>query len=159
MPLALLDCLDVTDDDHVLLVGDDTLDLMCALLRRGCSAVTEMRPQDGVRPERVELVVAPGVADIATARHVLALARRALAPHGVGRGRLVLRIPHSGDHTLSRAVAQALRAEGFDRPRRRPLADALVLIAELPGFWMPRTAGLAAGAGAQATTHATVRAG
>ena len=132
----LLDCLELSDDDHVLVIGDDTLDLMCALLRRGCGAVTVMRPHEGVRPEPVELVVVPAVRDAATAAHALALARRAL---GAG-GRLVLHVPHDPGHAVTTDIARVLRAQAFGAVRIQELDDGTVLSAELPCFWSPRAA-------------------
>jgi hypothetical protein len=128
--------LDVGACDHVLLVGEDTLDLMCALLRRGCGAVTVLRPNDPVHPEPADLAILPRLETLAQATQALTLARRALG----GSGRVVAQIADAGDELLIRGVQRLLRGLAFSRVRLVRQDGGARIEAEMPCFWPPRPA-------------------
>jgi hypothetical protein len=127
---ALLDDIDPVEDTRILLIGSDTLELMCALIRRGCVSVTARRP--GGRPETAsaDVAIVAQVASAECADQALAQARRALVP----LGSLVLRLSVDASVALLRHVDRSLRLHGFSPGRTRMLADQILLHAELPLF-------------------------
>ena len=130
---ALLDYAGPLDDASVLLIGSNTLELMCALIRRNCVGVTTRRPGDRPETASADLVL---IADLeAVDGQGLAQARRAL----VSRGSLVLCLPTISDKTY-RLVQHELRACGFDAVRFRVLGHQRLLRAEMPSFGFRATA-------------------
>ena len=127
---ALLDHADPGEHTRVLLIGSDTLELMCALIRRGCVSVATLRPLD--RPERAsaDLVIIPHAAATKCADAVLAHARWALVP----LGSLVLRLPGSPPSLIGQQLGRSLRLHGFSSIRTTVHAGDVLLRAELPLF-------------------------
>ncbi len=86
---ALLDDIDPVEGTRILLIGSDTLELMCALIHRGCVSVTARRPGDRPEMASADVVIVSQVASAECADQALVQARRALVP----LGSLVLRLP------------------------------------------------------------------
>ena len=126
----LLDALDPAEDTRVLLIGSDTLELMCALIHRGCTSVTTLRPAD--RPERAsaDIVVVSHAVAAKCADETLAQARRALVP----LGSLVLCLPGTPSLPLVQHLNRSLRLHGFSSVRTTTLAGLVLLRAEVPLF-------------------------
>ena len=126
----LLDDIDQVEDIRILLIGPDTLELMCALIHRGCASVTARRPGDRPETASADVAIVPQVASAECADQALAQARRTLAP----LGSLVLRLPVNAPVALLRHIERSLRLNGFSVGRTRMLADQILLRAELPSF-------------------------
>ncbi|MBV9749554.1 MAG: hypothetical protein JO157_12160 [Acetobacteraceae bacterium] len=127
---ALLAEIDPAEDTRILLIGVDTLELMCALIHRGCVSVAARRPGDRPETASAEIVVAPQVATAECADQVLGQARRALVP----LGSLVMRLSPGASAGLLRHIDRFLRLHGFSPARPRVLADQVLLRAEFPAF-------------------------
>jgi hypothetical protein len=112
---------------HVLIVADHGLDLLCALIQRGCVAATCLRSAAKADAPAYDLVLVLEVTDIPSFEHVIEVARHALLPSG----RLVIgvtELPTFG--RLSVALARRLRLNGF-RAIRTTIPGQTVMQADL----------------------------
>ena len=82
---ALLNLIGEMDGEHVLLVGSNVLELMCALLRRGAGEVTLLRPTVRPEPRTVDLAIIARVGSLDAAVTAIGHARRALTAAGPAR--------------------------------------------------------------------------
>jgi hypothetical protein len=128
---ALFSAVGPVEGLHVLVIGSDTLEVMCGLIRRGCAAAAEIALKD--RPagtEPADIAILPQLRSLTEAAGAVALAGRLVLPGG----RLVLR-----DCTgrLAGAIAAVLPQHGFSTPRRFTDGRQVVLAAERP-FFGPR---------------------
>jgi hypothetical protein len=103
----LLDRLGDLTNARVIILGDHTLELMCALIRRGCPAALAVQSGDTIEAVSADLAILIQPPVGTSLSHLLSRAGRALAPHG--RLALCTRPGVPG-------VLPALRAHGF-RPR------------------------------------------
>lgn len=120
-----------------MLVIGEALEVMCALIRRGCAAAAEVllsrRPTAGCGDIATTDIAPAGIAVVPRlqspelAAAAVALARRVLEPCG----RIVLR---DSSETLARHAASLLRNGGFSAIRVRVLPDATLVTAERPFF-------------------------
>ena len=106
---AWVDRLGPALDGHVLIIGDGTLDLICALIRRGCPGASALHFEDRVLAENVETVLVPHVCNRFEAERAIAMAVRALTP----AGRIILRLAPA----LAGEVERMLRSRGFSALR------------------------------------------
>jgi hypothetical protein len=115
-------------DEHVLVVGGNALDLMCALFRGGVAEAILLRP--GVRPdhETTDLVIVTEVKSLDYAAAAVMHARRALTKSG----RIVLRVSATPERCPVREVARMLRTDGFASVRIRQFSDHAILTGEIP---------------------------
>ena len=127
---ALLNLLGEMDGEHVLLVGNNVLELMCALLRRGAGEVTLLRPTVRPEPRTVDLAIVAHVGSLDAAVTAIGHARRALN----AAGRIVLGIGADPSGRLAQGLRRMLRLHGFSAIRPVPLADRTLFSAELPLF-------------------------
>jgi len=127
---ALLQLAGEVRNEHALIIGPNTLDLMCALIRRGAAEATLLR--QGVRPERAsaDLAVATEIASTEQALSVLAHARRALT----ASGRLIVRTAADPTGRLAQRIAEMLRMQGFSAVRARRAGDRTLVTGVLPWF-------------------------
>ncbi len=124
---AILDAAEPLVGMHALVVGERTLEVLCALLGRGCTAAVETTRMDRHFGERAEIVLAPHVANEEDASRAIALARMALLPCG----RVVIGLP---TQSLVTQVARALGRAGFSAIRSRETSDGTVISADRPMF-------------------------
>jgi hypothetical protein len=125
---ALLAACGDVSDERVLIVGPDSLDAMCALIRRGARQVTAFRHADRLEAASADLVVAPHIVSAEDAAGVLAYARRALAPFG----RIVLMLPTESADRMARRVAQMLPGHALSLVRARRVGAWTLIAAERP---------------------------
>ncbi len=52
----------IEDEEHILVLGKDGPDLMCALLRAGATQVTHLRSHERLEADSASLVIVPHVA-------------------------------------------------------------------------------------------------
>ncbi len=116
---ALLQLAGEVGGEHALIIGPHTLELMCALLRRGAAEVSLLRHD--VRPERAtaDLVVATEIGSPEQASSAVVHARRAL----VASGRLILCTNADPTGRLARLVARMLPLHGISAVRTRRAGD------------------------------------
>jgi len=125
---ALLAVADPSLESRISLIGPSTLELLCALLRRGSVNVSASRVSD--RPQA-------GTADVAVIAHVaspdclaraIAHAHRVLAPLGT----LAIHLTAGPADALSQQANQLLLLHGFSPIRVYDYAGDTLIRAELP---------------------------
>ena len=126
---TLLDCLGDVAGEHALVLGPD-LGIMCALIRRGCLEVTELRQNDRPDARTADLAILPSIGSTDAAACAIAHARRGLAMSG----RIVVRTVADPSGRLSQAIRSMLQMHGFSSIRVRRAMDRNVFSAELPLF-------------------------
>jgi hypothetical protein len=109
---------------RALIVAPHGLDLMCALIRRGCLAATVLRPGDKPDADDYDIVFVPRVTALPSPDAVIRLARRALAPNG----RLIAGVRGTRD---AAALTRRLRLNGFSALHATNLAGLTLLSAGL----------------------------
>jgi hypothetical protein len=116
------------ESSYVLIIAEHGLDLLCALIRRGCIAAAAVRPHEKADLEAYNLVLAPFVTDLPSLDDVIRVARRSLSPHG----RLIVGLlPDPAGRDLSLALARRLRLNGFAALRTVTFPRIIVLQADL----------------------------
>jgi hypothetical protein len=124
----------IEDESHILVLGRDGPDLMCALLRAGAPQVTHLRSYERLEADSASLVVVPHVPSLDWLECALSPIRRAL----FANGRLAVFVDPlpSAQNRLSRM----LTLHGFTAIRASRAAGRLVLTAEVPAFGLRRCA-------------------
>ena len=132
---ALLEALgEIEDENHILVLGRDGPDLMCALLRAGAPQVTHFRSYERLEADSTSLVIVPHVPSLDWLEGALSPIRRAL----FANGRLAVCVDPL-PNTQNR-VARMLKLHGFTAIRASRAAGRLVLSAEVPAFGLRRYA-------------------
>jgi hypothetical protein len=127
---AMLDAAEPLRGAHALVLchgGSAGLDALCGLIGRGCGAAAELSPEGAMAAEPAEIVLVPGLRDLAAAQRAIAVARRCLLPCG----RIVLQDCAGG---LAREIVRLLRAAGFTGLRTRDGAEGAIISADWPMF-------------------------
>jgi hypothetical protein len=132
---ALLQSLDsVEDESHILVIGKDGLNLMCALLRAGAAQVTHLCSHERPDADSASLAIVPNVPSVDWLASALPTIRRALHING----RLVL---SAADYpTIQQSVRRILVLNGFSAIRAYSVGGKYVFHAELPAFGLRRCA-------------------
>jgi hypothetical protein len=124
----------IEDEDHILVLGKDGLDLMCALLRAGAAQVTHLCSHERPEADSASLAIVPHVPSLDWLASALPSIRRAL----IANGRLVVAVaPQS---ITQNVVRRMLAVHGFTAIRMRNTVNRLVFRAELPAFGLRRCA-------------------
>ncbi len=123
---AMLDCIGDVSNVHALVLGEHGLELMCALIRRGCATVAVLRLNQKAEPGTADLVVVPRTASPEVVEQALRQAQRAMAPNG----RIVLRIDNKRASSVATSVTRLLHELGFRSIRVRSLPRQTLLSAE-----------------------------
>jgi hypothetical protein len=124
----------VEDEDHILVIGKDGPDLMCALLRAGAAQVTHLRSHERPEAESASLAIVPQAQSVDWLASALPSIRRAL----IANGRLVVAVATKS--TSLNPVRRMLALHGFGAIRARNAGDRLVFSAELPSFGLRQCA-------------------
>ena len=125
---AILQFAEPLATDHVLVVAEHGLDLLCALIRQGCAAATCIRSTAKADAATHDLILIPDVATLSSLDHTVRVARRVLLPFG----RVVIGVaggPENG--RVSLALARRLRLNGFRTIRSKMTSGLVLLRAEL----------------------------
>lgn len=126
--MALLQFADIAHDTRVVLIGPDTLELLCALIRLDCGSAAAIRLLDRPKAGTADLAILPAVASVDCIDAGLVKARRVLAP----LGSVILRFAGLPSPTLVRHARRALQMHGFQAIHARQLGHQCLLTAELP---------------------------
>lgn len=119
---------------HVLLIGNGSVDVMCALLRAGASKVTHLRSHERLEAESASLAIVPRVASFEWLESALVSNRHAMIANG-----WVAVCVDAFPSTQTR-VARLLKLHGFSAIRAERMAGRLLLTAEVPAFSLRRCA-------------------
>lgn len=125
---ALLRFADIARDTRVVLIGPDTLELLCALVRLDCASAAAIRLLDRPKAGTADLAILPAVGSLDCIDAGLAKARRVLAP----LGSVILRFAGLPSPSLVRHARQVLQMHGFQAIHARQLGHQCLLTAELP---------------------------
>jgi hypothetical protein len=131
---ALLRCLGDVAGERALILGGD-VDIMCAMIRRGCAEVTEFDSNHRPEADSADLIIVPKVRSEDDAARAVSHACRALVP----TGRIAVRAAANPSDHLTRSVVRALHLHGFCRIDTSSLDVGTVVTAERPMFsaWHP----------------------
>jgi hypothetical protein len=127
---AFIDPIGPLDDESVLVIGNDTVDLVCELIHRGCPRSVAVRPGESTHGEDASLAIVPDCANEAAATRAVEQALRVLSADG----RILLRVTHDPDAAIAHAIQALLRRRGFSAIRLRHHGVASIVQAELPLF-------------------------
>ncbi len=125
---ALLQFADIAHDTRVVLIGPQTLELLCALVRLDCASAAAIRLLDRPKAGTADLAILPAVASVDCVDVGLVKARRVLAP----LGSVILRFAELPSPGLVRHARHALQMHGFQAIHARQLGRRCLLTAELP---------------------------
>jgi hypothetical protein len=132
---ALLEALgEIEDENHILVLGRDGPELMCALLRAGAPQVTHLRSHERLEADSASLVIVPHVPSVDWLEGALSPIRRALFTNG----RLAVCVDPLP--STQNRVRRLLMLHGFTAIRTSQAAGRLVLSAEVPVFGLRRCA-------------------
>lgn len=127
---ALLTLADPSLDSRVSLIGPNTLELLCALVRRGSADVSATRVSDWPHPATADVAIIPDPASPDCLMRAVAHARRILAPLGT----IALHVAADPADALPQQVGRLLLLHGFTRIRVVRFAGETLIRAELPLF-------------------------
>ena len=140
---ALLDAIGDPADEHILVLGNDGPDLMCALVRAGAIEVIHLNSYERLHPDTVGIAVVPRLPSLNWLAAALPAIRRALFP----TGRLVLYSETAGEVATANRIRSMLLRHGYCKIRCTmetkdpPRGGAwLVTTAEVPAFDLRKAA-------------------
>jgi len=116
----------IEDEDHILVLGGQGPELMCALLHAGATNVTHLRGHERPEPDSASLVIVPRIPSLDWLATALPSIRRALT----SGGRLVLHA--SGQVATQAQIRRMLTLLGLTAIHARATPDGHVLSAALP---------------------------
>jgi hypothetical protein len=120
------------DEDHIVILGGEGPDLMCALLRAGAARVTHLCAHERPETASASLVIVPRVPSLDWLASALPAIRRLL----MSDGRLVI---FAGTRaTAQTQIRRMLTLHGFVASRGGQVAHRNVLNAEIPTFSIRR---------------------
>ena len=132
---ALLEALgEIEDENHILVLGRDGPDLMCALLRAGAPQVTHLCSPGRMEADSASLMIMPHVQSLDWLEGALSPIRRAL----FANGRLAVCVDPLP--STQNRVRRMLMLHGFTAIRTFRAAGRQVLSAEVPAFGLRRCA-------------------
>lgn len=126
--VALLDLADPLPDARVILIGSGTLDLLCALIRRGCYHAATVQLTDRSQAGVADIALVPHASSPECIDAAVLLAKRALVP----LGSIIIRLEDSSPDALASFTRRTLRLHGFSAIHTRALGDHWLVTAELP---------------------------
>lgn len=126
--MALLAIADPGLDCRVTIIGPGSLELACALLRRGHTDVTMVKLCERPRAGSADVVIMPEVQTVDVIAHVAAYARRTL----VALGTVVIRLASDLEGASEQLARRELLRHGFALIRTRNAYGCAILRAELP---------------------------
>jgi hypothetical protein len=116
----------VEDEDHILVLGGQGPELMCALLRAGATNVTHLRTHERPEADSASLVIVPRIPSVDWLATVLPSIRRALT----SGGRLVLYV--GNQPTALTQVRRMLTLHGLSLIHASAMSDGQMISAERP---------------------------
>lgn len=125
---ALVAFADVGLDSRITLLGSDTLDLLCTLLKRNHVSASAMQLSDWSPSGVADVVLVPHVESLDQLTRSIVQARRQLVPFGT----LALKLSDGPSAGLLRQASHLLMLHGFGLVRKRMLSDEVLVRAKLP---------------------------
>lgn len=125
---ALLAVADPSPESRVSLIGPNTLELLCALLRRGSVDVSAMRVSDRPQAATADVAVIAHVASPDCLERAIAHARRILMPLGT----VAIHLPAGPANALPQRAGRLLLLHGFTAIRVFDHDGETLIRAELP---------------------------
>jgi hypothetical protein len=116
----------VEDEDHILVLGGQGPELMCALLRAGATNVTHLRAFERPEADSASLVIVPRVNSLDWLATALSSIRRALTAHG----RIV--VFAGGQPGTAIQIRRMLTLHGMSAIHTQTTSDGQVVSAERP---------------------------
>lgn len=132
---ALLTSLEaIEDESHILVIGKDGLDLMCALLRAGAAQVTHLCSHERPEADSASLAIVPNVPSVDWLASALPSIRRALHANGCLALSVAMR------PAIQQSVRRILALNGFSAIRARTVGGRCIFHSEVPTFGLRRCA-------------------
>jgi hypothetical protein len=116
---------------HALIIAANGADLLCGLLRRGCTEALLLRNAQKSDREAYDLVVAPRIVSATQVPQLIYQAKRALVP----TGRFLAFVPAQSvqpEEDVAGLLVRSVRLGGFVAVQTKTLADGLLVRADLP---------------------------
>lgn len=115
---------------HALVIAPNGLDLLCSLLRHGCTAATSQRLAERSEHEAYDLVFAPSVASAALVGRLICQVKRALVP----TGRFLAFVPALvvDHHDFGELLVRSMRLGGFAAVRTKETKEGILVRGDLP---------------------------
>ncbi len=130
--VALLALADPSLNSRISLIGPHTLELLCALLRRGSADVSATRLSDRPHLGMADVAIIPHIASPDCLGHAIAHARRALAPLGTIAIHLAADPARVPPGALAEQAIHLLLLHGFTAVRMVDFSGEILIRAELP---------------------------
>jgi hypothetical protein len=124
----LLALADPSPESRISLIGPNTLELLCALLRRGSTDVSATRVSDWAQAATADVAVIAHVASPDCLERTVAHARRVLTPLGT----IAIYLASHPAGVLSQQAGRLLLLHGFSSVRTYDHAGDTLIRAELP---------------------------
>jgi len=125
---ALLTLADPSLDSRVSLIGPHTLELLCALVRRGSTNVLALRVSDRTHAGTADVAMIPDIMSPDCLGRAIAHARRVLAPLGT----VAIHLLADPADALSQQAGQLLLLHGFTAIRVVDFCGETLIRGELP---------------------------
>jgi len=124
------------DGEHIVLLGKDGPDLMCALVRAGALEVAHLAAPERLQADSASMVIVPVLPSADWLASALPSLRRAMLPNA----RIILRAQATADALGAKRIRKLLALHGYDRIRAIRRGEWLVTSAELPAFGLRKAA-------------------
>jgi len=125
---ALLTMADPSLDSRISLIGPHTLELLCALVRRGSTNVLASRVSDRPHAGTADVAIIPDITSPDCLGRAIAHARRVLAPLGT----VAIHLLADPADALSQQAGQLLLLHGFSAIRVVDFCGETLIRGELP---------------------------
>lgn len=143
---GLLEKIGDVQNEHILLLGNHCVDLMCALLRAGALEVTHLNSPERAEPESATIVIVPQM----PSHDWLASALRSIGRILLPTGRLILCASSSADVVTVNRIRRTLARHGYSKIHSTKInsgmmytsqnESCLLMSAELPAFGLRKVA-------------------
>jgi hypothetical protein len=133
---VLLKVIGDVKDEHILVLGNDGPELMCALLRAGATEVTHLNSHERLETDSATIAIVPSMPSLDWLASALPSIRRALLP----TGRIILCAATAADAVASNRIRRSLINHGYSAIHTKWTQHYLAISAEVPAFGLRKAA-------------------
>ena len=133
---VLLEMIGDVKDEHILVLGSDGPDLMCALLRAGAAEVTHLNSNERLESDSATIAIVPSMPSLDWLARALPSIRHALLP----TGRVILCAVAAADAIAANLIRRSLIQHGYSAIHTRRTRHYLTISAGVPAFGLRKAA-------------------